>query len=106
MINGAAVPISDLVSMAHGLRDVYADVSRQVTDVLEGEDGVAVAFTLRGRHVGPLVTALGVVPPTGSSVAVRVIDLLTVRHGLIAAVTVISDELALLRQLGVVRLVQ
>ena len=104
MINGAAVSISDLVSMAHGLSGVYADARQEVTDVVEGADGVTVAFTLSGRHVGPLPTALGVVPPTGRQVAVRVIDLLAVRDGLITAVTVISDDLGMLRQRGVVGL--
>lgn len=39
MINGAAVSISDLVSMAHGLSGVYADARHEVTDVVEGRTG-------------------------------------------------------------------
>jgi hypothetical protein len=57
------------------------------------------------RHVGPLLTPLGEVPATGREVVTRAVDVLTVTDdGLIAAVHVVSDDLATLTQLDAVRL--
>ena len=67
-------------------------------------DRVVVAFVMRGRHVGPYASALGTVAPTGRDIAVRTIDVLRVTGGLVTAISVVADDLGLLRQLDAARL--
>jgi SnoaL-like polyketide cyclase len=67
-------------------------------------DRLVIAFYVRGRHVGPLLTPIGTVPPTGRAVEVRTIDVLTIADGVIAALWVVSDELGMLNQLDAVGL--
>ena len=67
-------------------------------------DRVVVAFVMRGRHVGPYASALGTVAPTGRDPAVRTIDVLRVTGGLVTAISVVADDLGLLRQLDAARL--
>jgi SnoaL-like polyketide cyclase len=59
---------------------------------------------MRGRHVGPYVSPLGLVAPTRRDIEVRTIDVLTVTEGVISAIWVVSDDLGLLRQLDAVKL--
>ena len=47
---------------------------------------------------------LGTVPGTGREAAARTIDILAVRDGKITDITVVSDELGMLTQLGALRL--
>jgi hypothetical protein len=75
-----------------------------VFERVETPDRVVVGFHQRGRHVGPLTTPLGVVPPTGRTVQRRIIDILTVADGLVTAVWVVSDDFDLLTQLDALRL--
>jgi ketosteroid isomerase-like protein len=51
-----------------------------------------------------LTTPLGTAAPTGRTVAVRTIDVLTVVDGRIAAACVVGDELGTLRALDAVTL--
>jgi hypothetical protein len=50
------------------------------------------------------VSPLGTVASTQRDIEVRTIDVLTIANGLISAIWVVSDDLALLRQLGAVKL--
>jgi hypothetical protein len=59
---------------------------------------------MRARHTGPLDTPLGTVEATSRPVEARTTDILTLRDGRISDVCVVSDELALLLQLGAIRL--
>jgi hypothetical protein len=54
--------------------------------------------------VGPLPTPLGTVPPTGRTVELKIIDILTISDGLIGAVQMAADNLDLLLQPGAVTL--
>jgi predicted ester cyclase len=65
---------------------------------------LVIAFLMTGRHVGPLPTALGELPPTGRDVRIRTIDVLTITDGRISEVVVVSDELGLLADLNAVAL--
>jgi hypothetical protein len=65
---------------------------------------IAVAFWLCGRHVGPLPTPLGTVPPTGRTVDLKFTDILTITDGLIGAVQIVTDNLDLLLPLRAVTL--
>jgi hypothetical protein len=58
---------------------------------------------MRGRHVGPFRSPLGVVTPTQREIEVRTIDVLAVTAGIVSAIWVVADDLGLLRQLGAVK---
>ena len=63
---------------------------------------VALAFVMRGTHTGPYPSPLGIIAPTGRSVAIRTIDVLTLTQGRVSAIWVNADDLGLLVQLGAV----
>jgi ketosteroid isomerase-like protein len=104
VVNGATLTADDLVARAHALQQTYSPLRREVLDVCDAGDKVAVAFRLGGRQVGPLRTAAGVLEPTGRDITVRVIDILTLTDGRISEITMVADELASLAAIGAVRL--
>jgi ketosteroid isomerase-like protein len=103
-LNGSPATPADLVAQARELAATYSDVRREVTDWIETPGRVAFAFVLHARHTGPLRTPLGVVAPTGRTVAIRVMDILTLTDGRITAVVAVPDQLGLLTQLNALRL--
>jgi predicted ester cyclase len=103
-INGQPTPVRSLVERARALQRSFADLTTEIVDEVAAPDRLVVAFYMRGRHVGPLTTPLGTVAPTGRTVAIRTIDVLTIGDGLITGLWVVSDELGMLTQLGSVAL--
>jgi ketosteroid isomerase-like protein len=103
-VNGTSLALADLVARARALQGALADLAADVVHELEIPGQVVVAFTMRGRHVGPLASPLGTVAPTGRTVAIRTTDILTLEDGRITDIWVISDDLGLLLQLDAVRL--
>jgi predicted ester cyclase len=103
-VNGTPMSAAELVTRARALQAALADVETEVVHEIAGPDRVVVAFVMRGRHVGPLSTPLGPVPPTGRTVEMRVTDILTLTDGRISDVWVISDDLGLLMRLDAVAL--
>ncbi len=95
-----------MVARARALQLVFDRPERKVLDVLDGGGKVAVAFQLRGKQVGPLNTAAGVLAPTGKDLAIRVIDILTITDGLISEIQMVADELGALVAVGAVELVE
>jgi hypothetical protein len=75
----------------------------EVLDVVESGDKVAVAFRMGGVQVGPLPTALGVLPGTGEYLDIRVIDILTIVDGRISNIWMCADELGALVSADAVR---
>jgi predicted ester cyclase len=99
-INGAAVPLTGLVARATDLHRALERTGIEVLDVVAQNDKVVVAFAMTARHVGTWSSALGEVAPTGRTVTVRTIDVLTLTDGLVSGIWVVSDESGLLSQLG------
>jgi predicted ester cyclase len=104
VLNGVPTSCAQLAAMARGLHAAVSEQEREIVDVSEGPGKVTVAFVVRGRHIGPLPTRLGVVPPTGQPVQMTVIDIFTLVDGLIAEVRAVSDEFGMLIRLGAVTL--
>ena len=104
-VNGLRLTAHDLVARARTLQATLEQPRREVIDVVEHGDKVAVAFRLTGRHTGPLATQLGPVAATGRPLTLRVIDILTIVDGRIGAIEMVSDELGALRGLDAVALV-
>jgi hypothetical protein len=103
-VNGAPIPVADLVGRARALQGAYSDIEFEVVDQLETADRVVVGFRMRGRHTGPLATPLGTIAPTGRPVETRVTDILTLTDGLVTDIWVVSDDLSMLMQLDAVTL--
>ena len=103
-VNGTPYQLAELVDRARALQRAYSRIRPEVLEVVATEGHVVVAFLMHVRHTGPLATPLGEVAATGREAAIRTIDILTVRDGLVTGVTVVADELGLLAQLGSVRL--
>jgi predicted ester cyclase len=104
VLNGTPATVAVLVAMARGLHRAVADQSREVRDIFVTPGRAAVAFVVRGRHVGPLPTRIGTVPASGQLIEMSVIDMFTLVDGLIAEVWAVSDELGLLSSVGAVTL--
>lgn len=100
-VNGHEVPLVGLVAQVKGLHTAYTDLVAEVSHQVATATGAAIAFEMRGRHVGPLPTPVGTLEATGRTARVPTIELLTVEAGRITAVEVIADELVLLKELGV-----
>ena len=96
LINGAPMRTGDLVARAAALRTTFPELRREVLDVCEAGEKVAVAFRMTGRQVGPWTTSAGVLPPTGREISLRVIDILTLTDGRISSLWMVGDELAAL----------
>ena len=105
VVNGATLHADDLVARARSLQQTFSGMDREVLDVCDAGDKVAVAFRLSGRQVGPLGTSAGALPPTDRDLALRVIDILTLTDGRISEITMVADELGALVAVGAARLV-
>ena len=105
-VNGGQLTAADMVARARALQLVFDRPERKVLDVLDGGGKVAVAFQLRGRQIGPLNTAAGVLAPTGKDLVIRVIDILTITDGLISEIHMVADELGALVAVDAVELLQ
>jgi predicted ester cyclase len=103
-VNGAPMTVAGLVARARTVHAAYDDLELELLDLVTAPERVVIAFVMRARHTGPLVTPLGSVPPTGRVIAARTIDVLTMTGGVVSAITVVADELGVLTQLGAVRL--
>ncbi len=76
----------------------FPDLQVTMEDIVAEGDKVVTRSTLRATHAG---TFTGI-PPTGKQIAFSVIDILRIADGKIAEHWGLTDQLALLQQLGVV----
>ena len=104
-VNGAPMALAALVDRARATQAAFAELRAEVITQVDAPAHTTVVFRLSGRHVGPLTTPLGVLPPTGRPASRQVIDLLAIRDGKIAQVWMTADELGALSQLGVLAIV-
>jgi len=96
-------PPMDAAAHADFGRAFYAgfpDLYHIIDEVIEGQPHVTTRFTLRGTHAAPFMG----IPPTGRSVVVSAVVILTVEDGRVTRLRGIFDQLGLLRQIGVVAL--
>jgi len=80
------------------MRAAFPDLRYRIDELVVGPDAVAARTTVRGTHRGPF----GALAATGRSFEVAQITIERFRDGQIVAHHRLTDELALLRQLGVV----
>src|SRR5215470_1398112 len=80
-LNGVETPLASLVERARWIQGALADVERELLVGLESGDHMAIVFRMRGRHVGPLPTPLGMVAPTGLVFDRQIIDVFRLENG-------------------------
>jgi hypothetical protein len=102
VINGRPVTISELVARARTTADALVDRSTQVLYQVADGDATAVAFRIRAKHVGPLPTPLGEIPGTGGPIDLQVIDVLSLRDGVIHELWMVADYLGALGASGAI----
>jgi predicted ester cyclase len=97
----AGLPPMDAASHAAFARAFYAgfpDIHHVLDEVVATGDGAAVRFTLLGTHTADFMG----IPPTGRSISVPAIALLTIRDGRVAHLRAIFDRFGLMQQIGVI----
>ena len=81
-----------------GMRAAFPDMTVTPETIVQDEDTIAFAYTLTGTHTGPL----GKIPPTGKKVKIRGMQISKFKDGKMVERWGSSDELTLLRQIGVI----
>jgi steroid delta-isomerase-like uncharacterized protein len=81
-----------------GMRTAFPDMQVAVEALVQDEDSIAFAYTLTGTHTGPLMG----VPATGKKVKIRGLQISKFEDGMMTERWGSSDELGLLKQLGVI----
>ena len=79
------------------LHQAFADLHYDIHQVIAEGDTAVVYCTMRGRHIGEFMG----VPPTQRSVAVKQVHIVRFQDGKGIEHWAVRDDLALLRQLGV-----
>ena len=83
-----------------GIFAVFPDLAFETRRAYVREDLVVQEWTARGTHEGPMTRSGIEVQPTGRTVEYKGMDVIPIRHGLVARKDVYSDSITLLRQLG------
>lgn len=76
----------------------FPDLFHTIDEVVVAERHITTRFTLRGTQTGPFMQT----PPTGRTIVVQAICLMTIEDGRVRRLRAIFDQLGMLRQLGVV----
>ena len=88
---------ADLKPIVRGMRDAIAGLHYEILDMVATSEKVAVFVRLTGRHTGPLFG----IAPTGRAIDVRQMQIEWLRDGRICQHWRVTDERALMQQLGV-----
>ena len=80
--------------------NAFSDGRIEIDNIVDGGDQVVVEFTGRGTHDGTFAGPMGVIPPTGRSVTLKLCDVWRFDSGSAATVTSYFDAGALMAQLG------
>jgi steroid delta-isomerase-like uncharacterized protein len=88
---------SGVAGIVGTMREAFPDLHYRVDDLLEAADAVVVRLTVTGTHRGDFFGA----KPSGKAFRVAQINIEHVSDGKIVAHHRLTDELSLLRQIGV-----
>ncbi len=104
VVNGAATDLAVLVERARMLQGALSDLHHDVHEVIVTPGRRAFAFTITGRHSGPLTTPIGEITGSGVAVSVTGLDIFVVDEEAdrVTAIWAVADWLALLVQTGAV----
>jgi steroid delta-isomerase-like uncharacterized protein len=82
-----------------GLRTAFPDMSVTLETVVADEESIAFAYTLTGTQTGPLMGY----PATGKKIKIRGMQISKFKDGMMVERWGSSDELGMLRQLGILQ---
>ncbi len=85
-----------VLTLMRTFRDAFPDLVMSVDTVISEDDLVGEVLTLRGTHTAPF---LGI-PPTGKSIEIRSVNICRIEDGQVRERWGASDDLGLMRQLG------
>lgn len=85
--------------LAEGTQEAFDELSYEIEDVLVDGDQVAVRWTMRGIHAGPLFG----VAPSGEEVEARGIEIDRFEDGKLVEAWIQTDEKDILEQIGGLR---
>lgn len=86
-----------VLQLMRTFRAAFPDLVMSVDTVIGEGDLVGEVLTLRGTHTGSFVG----IPPTGKSIEIRSVNICRIEDGLVRERWGASDDLGLLRQLGI-----
>lgn len=81
------------------LRKAFPDLHYEIKDLIVNDSMAVARVIMRGTQTGDLFGQ----PPTGKKIAVNQINIEKIRHGKIVEHWRVTDELTLMKQLGVVQ---
>jgi steroid delta-isomerase-like uncharacterized protein len=97
-------PIPDLpqgrdgvIQLMKTFRAAFPDLVMSVDNVIAQDDFVGEVLTLRGTHTGSFAG----IPPTGKPIEIKSVNICRIEDGLVRERWGASDDLGLLRQIGV-----
>ena len=102
VVNGVSMSLVNLVDRARATQRVFTEMEAQLLARSDTPTHTTIVFRMRGKHIGPWLTPVGEIAPTGKVVERQVIDLLRLENGLIREVWMVSDELGALNAIGAV----
>jgi ketosteroid isomerase-like protein len=97
---GLTVRPIEVPALLRAWSGAFPDLRTELTGLVETAGGVVVEQRMTGTHTGALHTPIGAVAPTGLTVSWDVVDVVRVRHGLIASWRSYLDQGLLLTDLG------
>jgi predicted ester cyclase len=100
LVNGTPTAVTVLVERARMLQAAFDGFQHTTHEVVEAPGRLAFAFRISGRLVGPLVTPLGVLPPTGGEVELAGMDIFVFDDDRVTAVWALTDYLTPLIDAG------
>ena len=80
--------------------EAFPDSRTKLTNAFATEDQVTLEFTSRGTSTGPLPLPSGALPATGSSIELRLCQVMQIRNGKIVRFHTYYDMMTMLEQLG------
>ena len=81
------------------IRKAFPDLHYEIRDLIVNDSMAVARVTMTGTHTGDLFGQ----PPTGKKIAVNQINIEKIRHGKIVEHWRVTDELTLMKQIGVVQ---
>jgi predicted ester cyclase len=103
-VNGEPTDLQVLVDRARMLQTAIVGIRHEVHEAVVTPGRRAFAFSISGRHAGPLASPVGTVEPSGRDVRVAGMDIFVVDEGRaeVTAIWAVADWLDLLVQAGAV----
>jgi len=88
------------MSFMQSFKSAFPDVIIYHRQFVEEGDKVAVEFTGKGTHTGPMQTPAGILPATGKKIEITVSEFMVWENGKLKSLHNYQDAGSLLRQIG------